>query len=167
MADAFIGQVKCVGFNFAPQGWAFCNGQLLAIAQYQTLYALIGTTYGGDGQNTFALPNLNGRLPMGMGAGPGLSQRIIGEVTGSETQTLNIVNLPSHNHAMRGQSGRATTATPGGNYQAADGSYDASENFPMGATSPTTGGGQPTSTIPPVTVLNWIIALEGISPSSS
>jgi microcystin-dependent protein len=109
--EPFIGQIICVGFSFAPPGWAMCNGQLLNIAQNQALYSLLGTTYGGDGRVTFALPDLRGRAPIGMGQGPGLSSRVIGEKGGTEAVTANGTtqfalkadNLPSHKHTITGE----------------------------------------------------------------
>jgi microcystin-dependent protein len=96
--DPFVGEISLFGFNFPPRGWATCDGQLLAIAQNAALFSLLGTTYGGNGQTTFALPDLRGRVPMHMGNGPGLSGRQLGEITGTETITINVTNLPAHNH---------------------------------------------------------------------
>lgn len=98
--DPFIGQINAFGFNFAPRGWATCNGQLLPISSYTALFSLLGTMYGGDGRTTFALPDLRGRTPVHQGTGPGLSQKSMGEKGGSETTTLTISNLPSHNHTI-------------------------------------------------------------------
>ncbi len=99
MSEPFIGAINMYGFNFAPRSWAFCNGQLMAIAQNTALFSLLGTIYGGDGRTTFALPDLRGRSPMQFGTGAGLSTRHIGARSGSETSTLNSLNLPSHSHA--------------------------------------------------------------------
>src|SRR6266545_636382 len=112
MADPFIGEIRMFGGNFAPLGWAFCNGQLLAISQYDALFALIGTTYGGDGQTTFALPNLQGRIPIHMGTGGGLSPRTIGESSGTETVTLTVDQLPMHDHQFVGTTSAASVASP-------------------------------------------------------
>jgi microcystin-dependent protein len=98
--EPFIGQIICVGFNFAPKGWAFCNGQLLSIAQNQALFSLLGTMYGGDGQTTFGLPDLRGRAPIGMGQGPGLSNYVQGHKAGVENVTLNSNQMPRHTHAL-------------------------------------------------------------------
>src|ERR1700723_3711762 len=98
MSDPYVGEIRMVGFNFAPQGWAFCNGQLLPISQNAALFALIGTFYGGNGSTTFALPNLQGRVPMGMGTGTGLTTKTIGEFSGAENVQLLISNLPPHTH---------------------------------------------------------------------
>jgi len=108
MSQPFIGQIVLVGFNFAPPGWAFCNGQLLPIAEYDALFALIGTTYGGDGQTTFALPDLQGRVPIHQGQGPGLQNYLIGEVSGVEQVTITATQMPQHTHALDGS---AITAT--------------------------------------------------------
>lgn len=99
MADPFIGEIRLVGFNFAPQGWALCNGQLLQINQYQALFALLSTTYGGDGRTTFGIPDLRGRVPVGVGQGPGLTNITLGQKSGNEAITLNVSNMPAHNHA--------------------------------------------------------------------
>jgi microcystin-dependent protein len=169
--EPFIGYITLVGFNFAPVGWAFCNGQLLPIAQYPALYSLIGTTYGGDGVNTFALPDLRGRAPIHMGQGGGLSSYVIGEVTGSESVTLNSNQLPSHVHnPLAGAAGTAaspanaiwanttngdkiylTTGTPA--------SVMAGQPFVGG------GGNQPHENRQPFLALNYVIALEGIFPT--
>src|SRR3954468_21133588 len=100
MADPYIGEIRMFGGNFAPAGWAFCSGQLIPISENDTLFNLIGTTYGGDGQSTFALPDLRGRVPIHMGTGPGLSTHIIGEAAGVESVTLLTQNMPPHTHAM-------------------------------------------------------------------
>ncbi|MFK2823127.1 phage tail protein [Arcobacter sp. YIC-80] len=100
MAEPYLGEIRTVGFNFAPRGWALCEGQLLSINQYQALFSLLGTTYGGDGRTTFALPDLRGRTSIGVGKGAGLSQRRWGERSGSEMTILNLSNLPSHNHLV-------------------------------------------------------------------
>src|SRR3954467_10025114 len=101
MSEPFIGEVRMFGGNFAPRGWAFCNGQLLSISQNTALFSLLGTTYGGNGQTTFALPNLQGRVPMHVGQGPGLTNRTQGEVAGTETHTLNANEMPVHTHTAR------------------------------------------------------------------
>src|ERR1017187_251915 len=101
MADQFVAEIRMVGFNFPPSGWAFCNGQLLPISQNTALFSLLGTTYGGDGKSTFALPNLQGNAPMHPGQGPGLSLHDLGETGGSETVTLLQTEMPSHSHFMR------------------------------------------------------------------
>ena len=125
-----------VGFNFAPVNWAFCNGQLLAIAENEALFQLIGTTYGGDGQTTFALPDLRGRVPVGMGQGTGLSNYVLGEMSGVESVTLNVNQLPSHAHMVNpaASSGEPTTNRPDNAFPAVGGYYAGSTNgSPMGA----------------------------------
>jgi len=109
--EPFIGQIMMFGGNFAPRGWAFCNGQLISISQNQALFSLIGTIYGGDGRTTFALPDLRGRVPMGMGRGLGLTEREIGQRFGSETQALTSLNLPPHNHTATVTGGTTNTQT--------------------------------------------------------
>ena len=162
-----------VGFNYAPLGWTFCNGSLAPIAQYQALYALIGTTYGGNGVTTFGLPDMRGRFPMSMGQGPGLSNRVLGEQLGLENVTLTIPNLPLHTHSASASStGGSATADPsnkvwsanagGNNPQFAVGT---STTVPMGAAVSTFGtGGVPHSNIQRYLCVNFIIALEGIFP---
>jgi microcystin-dependent protein len=115
MADPFVAEIRIFPFNFAPTGWAFCDGQLMPLSQNTALFSLLGTTYGGDGRSTFALPNLRGRAPMHPGQGPGLSAHNLGETGGSETVTLSESELPAHSHAMMAQSSLATSKTPTGN----------------------------------------------------
>src|ERR1041385_3867939 len=110
MATPFLGAICMFGFNFAPRGWAFCNGQILPIAQNTALFSLLGTTYGGNGQTTFALPDLRGRVPIHFGQGPGLSLYDLGQVGGSETVTLTPSTMPAHNHSLACSSDDATTA---------------------------------------------------------
>ena len=100
MSEPFVGQIQIFGFNFAPKGWAFCNGQTMSIAQNTALFSLLGTTYGGNGQTTFALPNLQSRVPIHFGQGPGLSPYALGQESGTENETLNVTNLPAHNHTV-------------------------------------------------------------------
>jgi len=115
MADPFVAEIRIFPFNFAPTGWAFCDGQLMPLSQNTALFSLVGTTYGGDGKSTFALPNLRGRAPMHPGQGPGLSAHNLGETGGSETVTLSESQLPAHSHAVMAQSALATSKTPTGN----------------------------------------------------
>jgi microcystin-dependent protein len=169
--DPYIGEIKLVGFYFAPSGWALCHGQLLPIIQYQALFSLLGTTYGGDGQTTFALPDLRGRVPMSYGQGPGLTDRTQGEYAGTETNTLQVSQIPSHNHSVNavttdGNQNVPTSSLPA-NTKALDKEYSsATANTTMSATMiGNTGGGQPVNNMQPYLVLNYIIALEGIYPS--
>jgi microcystin-dependent protein len=168
----YIGQIMMVGFNFAPNGWAFCDGALLAISQFDALFNLIGTTYGGDGQQTFALPDLRGRVPVGIGQGAGLSSYVIGQSGGVESVTLNVNQLPSHQHVVSpgANSGEQTSNRPDNNFPAVGGYYATTTNStsPMGApTLAPVGSGQPHNNIQPVLGINFIISLFGIFPSRS
>src|SRR6185295_10116377 len=128
MSEPFLGELKLISWNFPPKGWAFCNGQFLPINQNQALFSILGTTYGGNGQTTFGLPDLRGRTPVGQGQGPGISNYTLGQITGTEGTAITAVNLPPHNHAVSGTIKMLTTTaaanalTPGGNYFANDGS---------------------------------------------
>ncbi len=158
-----------VGFNFAPQGWALCNGQLLAIAQNDVLFALIGTTYGGDGQNTFALPDLQGRIPIHMGSGPGLTPRIIGELSGSESVTLTTSQLPAHTHVPAAHSANGSQSSPQNGLWAGSPAASYSANAASIAMNNTLigaiGGSQPHENVMPFQAINFIISLFGIFPS--
>jgi microcystin-dependent protein len=171
MSQPYIGEIRMVGFNFAPVSWAKCEGQLMAIAQNETLFALIGTTYGGDGQQTFALPNLAGRIPIHQGSGSGLSTRIIGEISGSETATLTSSQMPAHNHTPQAQSANGSQATPQNGFWAgaANAGYTAGPgNIPMRANLiGLTGGSQPHTNMMPFLAINFIISLFGVFPSQS
>ncbi|MFO7564689.1 MAG: tail fiber protein [Enhygromyxa sp.] len=155
--------------NFEPRGWAFCNGQLLPIAQNSALFSILGTTYGGDGQTTFALPDLRGRAPVHFGHGPGLTPRTLGEKTGSENVTLTVNNIPPHTHSLGAFDRDAKATTPQGNVLGRTQSPIYSSESPSQTLSPasigTTGEGQPASVMQPVGVINFIIALQGIFPS--
>jgi microcystin-dependent protein len=175
MSEPFIGQIMQFGGNFAPRGWALCNGQLQSIAQNSALFSILGTTYGGDGITTFALPDLRGRLPMHPGNGPGLTPRQLGEASGTETVTLTTSQMPAHTHAVACVSNTLSTqARPGGNLPGPENAPNADvwSNSPADSTmSPAmivpTGGSQPVSVMPPYLCVNFIIALEGIYPSRS
>lgn len=166
--DPFVGEIRVVGFNFAPTGWALCNGQLLPISQNTALFSLLGTTYGGDGKSNFALPNLQGRAVMHPGNGPGLTTRYLGETGGTASETLSQAQMPAHNHALNAASGSASTGTPSGANSLAAGTvntYGAATNMvPMGEAK---GGGQPHNNMQPYEVLNFVIALQGIYPPRS
>ena len=169
--ETFLGEIRMFAGNFAPTGWAFCQGQLLPIAQNQALFSLLGTTYGGDGRTSFALPDLRGRVPVGFGQGPGLSNRVIGEKFGSELVTLNINQMPSHNHTVNavtteGNQNLPTNSLPA-NTKTLDKEYsDANANTTMKATMVNpTGGSQPFGVSQPSLGVNFIIALQGIYPS--
>jgi microcystin-dependent protein len=171
VSEPFLGEVRMFGGNFAPRGWALCNGQLLSISQNTALFSILGTTFGGDGRVTFGLPNLQGRYAMHWGNGPGLTPRILGETAGSESVTLLTTQMPAHNHTLRaaaeatGDTGRpgngslATSATP---IYSASNQPDTSMN--AGSITPS-GGGQPHDNMPPYQCVTFIIALEGIFPS--
>lgn len=169
MAEAYIGEIRMFGGNFAPVGWSFCDGSLLAIAQYDALFALIGTTYGGDGQNTFALPDLRGRVPVHQGQGAGLSNYTIGQNGGSETVTLITNQLPSHAHSAQAQSGQGGQASPSGGVWASSNLSQFSNNPANSAMSPQamtlSGGSQPHENMLPFECISFIICLEGIFPS--
>jgi microcystin-dependent protein len=162
----FIGEVKLFGGDFAPVGWAFCDGQLLSIAEYDTLFQLIGTTYGGNGTDNFALPDLRGRVPIGQGAGPGLSPRIVGESAGSEVVALTVAELPAHAHGVNASSS-ATTTKPKGAVPATGGSYfPASDGHQFDVFSQlAVGHNQPHDNMAPFTTISYIIALDGVFPA--
>jgi microcystin-dependent protein len=169
MGSPYIGEIRMVGFNFAPAGWALCNGQLLSIADNTALYSLIGTFYGGDGQQTFALPNLQSRFPLHMGTGNGLSPYVIGQLAGVENVTLTAQQIPAHNHAPACNSNAGDQGTPTNNYWAASAQQlysDAAPNVAMHAgLIQSTGGSQPHNNMNPLLVINFIISLEGIFPT--
>jgi microcystin-dependent protein len=155
-----MGTIILFAGSFAPNGWAFCDGRLLPIQQYSALFSILGTTYGGDGFSTFALPDLRGRTPIHQGAGPGLTDRQLGESGGAESVTLEANHLPAHTHAVSAVSGDAV----------ADGPRALGVRRGTRETTSTTeaaGSGQPFSTQPPFLALNYIIAMEGIYPSRS
>jgi microcystin-dependent protein len=170
--EPYVGQLLMVGFNFAPRGWALCNGQLLAISQNEALFALLGTTYGGDGVTTFELPDLRGRVPVGIGQGSGLSPYTIGEVTGTEAVTLSVNQLPSHQHVYSPPASQSelTSDRPDNHYPALGGYYAATPNgsAPMGApTLAPAGGSQPHNNVQPLLAITFIIATEGVFPTQS
>lgn len=170
MAQPYVGEIRMFGGNFAPAGWMFCDGQLLPISENETLFQLIGTTYGGDGQSTFALPDLRGRLPIHMGQGSGLSNRVIAETGGAEEVTLTIQQIPSHTHAVLASTGIGTSNNPAGNVVGSSPSVDVFIAFPPdtgfnpAVVSPV-GGNQPHTNFQPYLCVNFIISLFGIFPS--
>ncbi len=155
--------------NFAPQGWAICNGQVLAIAENDALFSLLGTTYGGDGQNTFALPDLRSRVPLHQGQGNGLSNRTLGQAGGEENVTLVVPQLPAHTHAATASSAAGTATSPAGNVWAAGNntpfSDQASDAQMSAAAVQAVGGSQPHDNMLPFLAVNFIMALQGIYPS--
>jgi microcystin-dependent protein len=168
MSEQFLGEIRIVGFNFPPRGWAFCNGQTLAIQQNQALFALMGTFYGGNGVTTFQLPNLQGRVANSQGTSPSGSQYTIGQISGQETQTLLVTQIPQHNHLAVASSTAATLATPANNLwgSSTTNPYSPSQNTTMNAAALSqVGGSQPHENRSPFLVLNFIIALTGIFPS--
>jgi microcystin-dependent protein len=171
MSSPFIGEIRLFGGNFAPAGWAFCAGQLMPIAENDALFTLIGTTYGGDGQNTFALPDLRGRLPMHMGTGAGLSPRTIGENGGVETVTLTTQQMPIHNHAPLAVSGNGNQSTPQSGVWAGVTTSIYTSNPPNIAFNATlggnTGGSQPHENLMPFLAVSFIISLFGVFPTQN
>lgn len=183
--DGYIGETKMFGGNFAPRNWAFCHGQLLAIAQNQALFSILGTTYGGDGRTTFGLPDLRGRVPVGEGSGPGLPTYKLGEKGGVYQTTLNATNLPQHNHApnLVVNSGNATQAaatagssiatpgtTSGRSFTATEGFNTATPDVPMNfgsVTSKNVGQNVAFTNMQPFKGMNYIICLIGLYPSRS
>ena len=180
MADPFVAEIRIFPFTFAPRGWAFCDGQLLPLSQNTALFSLLGTTYGGNGKSNFALPNMQGSVPMQQGQGPGLSVRDLGEIGGVETVTLLQSETPIHTHTMQVSSQDASTASPTGAYPA-KGLWDAGTGgglagsfVPQGAGAITqanlqeisvAGGSLPHNNMQPYLTLNFCIALQGVFPS--
>jgi microcystin-dependent protein len=175
MQDPWLGEIALVAFNFAPQGWAFCNGQLLSIAQNTALFSLLGTTYGGDGQTTFALPDLRSRVPLCFGQGNGLSSYSLGGTGGLEGVTLSAGQIPAHTHSYTPQASASggTAVSPAGALWAE--SPDGAALYKSGASNTnmaaqtigSTGGGQSHENRQPYLSLNYVIALQGIFPSRS
>lgn len=177
--DEYIGIVKLFAGTFAPRGWAFCDGSQLSIAQNSALFSILGTTYGGNGQTTFGLPDLRGRVAVGAGSGPSLQPTQPGEMAGSASITLTTAQLPAHNHPVQVSSDKASTNAPAGNVPAAaNGStpdetvvtvnaYAAANNLVAGSPNAIgqTGNNQPVSVMQPYTGMNYIICLEGVFPS--
>ena len=167
MAQPYVGEIRMFAGNFAPAGWMFCEGQLLPIAEQETLFNLIGTTYGGDGQSTFALPDLRGRIPLHMGNG-----FVIGEPGGVESVTLTVQQIPQHTHALLASAAQGTQVTPGGNvlansFQVTPYINDvALDNMHPTAISPV-GGSQPHNNFQPYLCVDFIISLFGIFPSQN
>ena len=172
MSEPFVAEIRIFAGNFAPRGWAFCNGQLLPIAQNTALFSLIGTTYGGDGRTTTALPNLEGRAPMHPGRGPGLTDRRLGQRGGVETVTLTEAQMPNHHHPFMASPSPGESPSPGGNAfgRPVGGSiYGAATNLvPMAEQAlPAAGGSQAHNNMQPYLAINYIIALVGLYPSRS
>lgn len=169
MSEPFIGEIRMFAGNFAPRGWAFCDGQLLAINQNDALFSLLGTIYGGDGRTTFGLPDLRGRLPIHAGQGPGLSERRLGSTGGAESVTVTIGQFPGHNHGpLRASTGAADAADPTGAVLAegsADIYVDESPDAALATSTTSAGGSQAHTNLMPFVCVHFIIALVGIYPS--
>jgi len=164
--ETFLGQILMVGFNFAPQGWALCNGQLLPIAEYTALFSLLGTTYGGNGVTTFALPNLQGRVPIHQGQSGATSDYTMGMSGGVEKVTLLVNNMPAHNHTANCSTSLGANSNPAENFWSEAPSYAPSANAQMAPTAiGTTGGNLPVTIVQPFLCVNFIIALQGIYPA--
>lgn len=168
MSEPFLAEVRIVGFNFAPRGWAFCDGQILPINQNQSLYSLLGTTYGGDGRTSFALPDLRGRTGIHVGASNG-TEHLLGSKSGEETHALNAGEMPQHRHQVNASDAAINNQQPGGNrpgnvtnlaYHAAANNQDMANGVVANA-----GGGQAHNNMQPYLALNFCIALQGLFPS--
>jgi microcystin-dependent protein len=177
VSDQWVGEIRAVGFNFAPAGWAMCNGQLLPISQNTALFSLLGTFYGGNGTSNFALPNLQAQIPLGMGTGPGLTPYVIGETAGANSVTIIESEMAEHNHVPNAQSSLGSTDSPDNAVWAvsrrgrvADQVYaDSTPAQGLGQLNDsalsTIAGNQPHNNLPPYLVVNFIIALQGIFPA--
>lgn len=170
MSEPFVGEIRMFAGNFAPRGWAFCDGQLLAVSQNDALFSLLGTIYGGDGRTTFGLPDVRGRIPIHAGHGPGLSERRLGAKGGAEKVTLTVNQLPSHGHPMQASSEAATTANPQGEVLAetlTDRVYrpDSADTNLASSSVTNTGGSRSHTNLMPFLCINFIISLVGIYPS--
>ncbi len=168
MSDPFIGELRPFGFNFAPKGWAFCNGQLLPISQNTALFSLLGTQYGGNGTTNFALPNLQANVPIGQGQGPGLTNRVIGDTSGSNTITLTLNDIPQHNHPVNATTAESDTQIPTNNLLA-DANRNSYVPTPLDAlmsdrTVGVVGSNFPHNNMQPYLVVNYCIAMSGIFP---
>lgn len=170
--DPFVAEIRIFPFNFAPKGWAFCDGQILPLSQNTALFSLLGTTYGGDGKSNFALPNMQGNAPMHPGQGPGLSPHDLGETGGSDTVTLIESEIPSHSHSLMSSTTNSSKPSPGGNVLArvtGASPYVAGTpapplvQFSSNALAPA-GGDQPHNNMQPYLTLNFCIALQGVFP---
>ena len=172
MSNPYIGEIRMFAGNFAPAGWAFCNGQTLPISENDALFTLIGTTYGGDGQETFNLPDLTSRLPMHQGQGPGLTNRVIGEMAGTETVTLTVQQIPIHSHPPVCSLAPGNQRSPVGNVWAssAERQYTKATLLDISlvpSTAQPVGGSQPHENMSPFVGINFIISLFGIFPSQT
>jgi microcystin-dependent protein len=172
MSSPYLGEIRAVGFTFPPPGWATCNGSLLSISENEALFNLLGTAFGGDGQTTFGLPDLRGRVPVHQGQGSGLSSYTMGQTGGVPTVALTTSQIPSHTHTLACQTAAGSSAAASGNYiagitytekvYATPGTVEA-----MASAVGTSGGSQPHNNLQPYLAINYIIATEGIYPSQS
>lgn len=171
MSEPFLAEIRMVGFNFAPRGWAFCDGQILPINQNQSLYSLLGAIYGGDGQTSFALPDLRGRAPIHKGRNNGGTDHLLAQKSGEETHTLSLAETPQHNHAVTASSVNADQNAPTGTLLGGALNLYAPDNqaLPLQpiaqATLANAGGGQAHENMQPYIALNFCIALQGLFPS--
>lgn len=171
MSAVYMGEIRVFGGTFAPQNWALCAGQTLAISQNDALFVLLGTTYGGDGVNTFNLPDARGRLPIGQGTGPGLTPRVLGQSYGAEAVTLSIANMPAHSHSVQVSATEANLSAPSGQMIGQNYHYLPSTTPPnstgslLASAVSSTGGSQPHDNMMPYLCLNFILCLQGIFPS--
>lgn len=169
MSEPFLAEVRMVGFNFAPRGWAFCDGQILPINQNQSLYSLLGTTYGGDGRTSFALPDLRGRVPIHKGRSNGGEFHTLGQKSGEETHTLRVAEMPNHDHVLEATNDDGTTDQPGEKLiaKAVGASLFGDFGAPvaMAPSVANTGGGQAHDNMQPYLAVNFCIALQGLFPS--
>lgn len=170
--EPYVGQISMFAGNFAPRGWAFCNGQLMSVMQYQALFAILGTTYGGDGITTFALPNLQNRVPVGRGTGVDGITKVLGQVGGSTNTTILISNMPAHNHRLIGTTNVGNSNVPKNALHAdtsvLDKEYTTDTSGPKVDMDPSaigiSGGSQPINNEQPFVVINYIIAIDGVFP---
>lgn len=168
--EGYLAEIRMFGGNFAPRGWVFCNGQLLAIADWTAVFALVGTLYGGDGVTTFGVPDLRGRVPVHPGTGPGLTNRIQGQMSGVENVTLLTTNLPSHTHGLLPSTGTPNTASPTSAFLPVGSSRIYAGAGPAGsalaaASVGLAGSSTPHTNMMPLSVTNYIMCVEGIFPS--
>ena len=169
--EPYIGEIRMFAGDYAPRGWAKCEGQLLAISQYNALFSILGTRYGGDGRTTLALPDLRGRVAIGSGSGPGLTPRSLSQRSGSETNMLTVANLPAHNHSINAVTADGNASIPGGNLPAGTKLLDKEYSDAVGTTTmnatmvSSTGGGQAVNNMQPYLTVTYIIALQGLYPS--
>ena len=176
MSQPYVGEIRLFPYGFAPNGWFDCDGSLKSIAEYEVLYTLIGTTYGGDGQVTFAVPDMRGRIPIHQGNGPGLSPYVIGQMSGTETVTLLPANIPTHNHTLMVTTGGANTGTPTATVELGAISGDSLYSNNVAGTNPAsmastavsiTGNSQPHDNLMPTLTVRYCIAWAGVFPSQS